>query len=138
MTPNRFKGVHNVDLSEMFLLGFENRNCLFGSQEPPGSAVGLGPVIFILYYWCVNAMCLSVLFSRGNTSEVSESNRVNFKPCWCLFGTVNDKEMQVMTQLCRYLIHDGSRKTRKETCRCFHVRIVSVLLRSKFSSVSTD
>lgn len=77
MTPNRFKGVHNVDLSEMFLLGFENRNCLFGSQEPPGSAVGLGPVIFILYYWCVNAMCLSVLFSRGNASEVSESNRVN-------------------------------------------------------------
>jgi hypothetical protein len=52
MTRNRLKsqrtGVYNVDLFEMFLLGFENMNCSFGSQELPGSAGGLGSVIIIL------------------------------------------------------------------------------------------
>ena len=53
---------------------------------------------------------------RGNASEVGESTRVNFKPCWCLFGTLNDDENvgYGTTLLLVYLTHDGPRKTTKE------------------------
>ena len=77
---------------------------------------------------------------RGNASDVSESTRVNFKPCWCLSHAVNDKENpRKLNPGCdtpSIRSTSGSRKTRTKTCKCSSVRIAS--LHATFSFVLTD
>ena len=66
---------------------------------------------------------------RGNASEVSESTRVNFKPCWCLSDAVNDKE-NPRKLWCPINIRDYEQRSRDRAsvCACVGAGVRSVTL----------
>ena len=84
MTRYRFKGqktgFRNVDLTERFLIGFENINCSFGSEKLP-SITGGGSVFLQLL--------ASKQEGRGKTTEVVSIWR----------SRMNNEETQVTTKL---------------------------------------
>ena len=93
-----------MDLIEWFLLGSENMNCSFRSEESPSGAGGLGSGILLLLE-CKRD-------GRGKTSEGSESP-LHRAGVYLVQLYVLREEMQVMKQLCYYPVHERVTKERR-------------------------